>query len=73
MKYLTDIGSYFIMLKNVFSRPTKASVMRELIFKEIDELVINSLGIVAFISFFVGRLLATESPETIIFGCKHPF
>ncbi|HAT64369.1 MAG TPA: ABC transporter permease, partial [Flavobacteriaceae bacterium] len=31
MKYLADIGSYFIMLKQVFSRPTKGSVLKELI------------------------------------------
>lgn len=65
MKYLADIGSYFIMLKNVFSRPTKASVMRELIFKEIDELVINSLGIVAFISFFVGSVVSIQTALNI--------
>jgi len=51
MKYLSDIGSYFLMLRKVFSSPTKRSVMKELIFKEIDDLIINSLGIVSFISF----------------------
>jgi phospholipid/cholesterol/gamma-HCH transport system permease protein len=61
MKYLHDIGSYFLMLRTVFSRPTKGSVLRELIFKEIDDLVINSLGIVAFISFFVGGVVAIQT------------
>jgi hypothetical protein len=40
------------MLKD-FNKQTKWSVMRNLIF-EIDDLIIDSLGIVAFISFFVG-------------------
>ena len=65
MKYLADIGSYFIMLKEVFSRPTKTSVLRELILKEIDELIIDSLGIVIFISFFVGGVVAIQTALNI--------
>lgn len=65
MKYLQDIGSYFLMLRTVFSRPTKTSVLRELIYKEVDELVINSLGIVAFISFFVGGVVAIQTALNI--------
>jgi len=65
MKYITDIGSYFLMLGQVFSRPTKGSVMRELILKEIDELIINSLGIMAFISFFVGGVIAIQTALNI--------
>jgi len=61
MKYLHDIGSYFLMLGSVFSRPTKASVLKKLIFKEVDELIINSIGIVAFISFFVGGVVAIQT------------
>jgi phospholipid/cholesterol/gamma-HCH transport system permease protein len=65
MKYLADIGSYFIMLGRVFRRPTKTSVLRDLILKEIDELIINSLGIVAFISFFVGGVVAIQTALNI--------
>lgn len=61
MKYLRDIGSYFLMIKRVFSSPTKRTVMKELIFKEIDDLIINSLGIVCFISFFVGGVIAIQT------------
>lgn len=61
MKYLRDIGSYFLMLKKVFSSPTKGSVMKELIFKEIDDLIIRSLGIVSFISFFIGGVIAIQT------------
>ncbi|MFT5078232.1 MAG: phospholipid/cholesterol/gamma-HCH transport system permease protein [Planctomycetota bacterium] len=61
MKYIRDVGSYFLMLKKVFGGFTKGSVLRELIFKEIDDLVIGSLGIVAFISFFVGGVIALQT------------
>ena len=61
LKYLSDTGSYFIMIRKVFSNPTKRVVLKELIFKEIDDLVIGSLGIVTFISFFVGGVVAIQT------------
>ncbi|MBU2928800.1 MlaE family ABC transporter permease [Winogradskyella psychrotolerans] len=61
MKYLHNIGTYFIMIKDIFRRPTKWSVMKPLILKDIDDLIIGSLGIVAFISFFVGGVVAIQT------------
>lgn len=61
MKYLHDIGSYFIMLKKVFGSYTKPSVIRHLIFKEIDDLIIGSLGIVSFVSLFVGAVVSIQT------------
>ena len=63
------------MWKEIFSKQTKWSVMKDLIFKEIDDLIIGSLGIVAFISFFVGGVVSIQTalnlnnpliPRTII-------
>ncbi len=65
MKYFKEIGAYFLMLGQVFSRPTKPSVMRELIFKESEELILNSLGIVIFISFFVGGVVSIQTALNI--------
>ena len=59
--YLHNIGTYFIMIKDIFRRPTKWSVMKPLILKDIDDLIIGSLGIVAFISFFVGGVVAIQT------------
>lgn len=61
MKYLQSIGEYFLMLKGVFGRMTKRTVLKELIFKEIDEIIIGSLGIVAFLSFFIGGVVALQT------------
>jgi len=61
LRYLTQIGQYFLMIKEVFSKPTKWSVMRGLLFKEIDDLIIDSLGIVCFISFFVGGVVSIQT------------
>ncbi|WP_396151633.1 MlaE family ABC transporter permease [Flavobacterium sp.] len=61
LKMLTHIGKYFLMLKEVFNKPLKWSAMKNLIFKEIDDLIIGSLGIVAFISFFVGGVVSIQT------------
>ncbi|SHM68336.1 phospholipid/cholesterol/gamma-HCH transport system permease protein [Flavobacterium pectinovorum] len=61
IRYLSQIGRYFLMLKEIFNKQTKWSVMRNLIFKEIDDLIIDSLGIVCFISFFVGGVVAIQT------------
>lgn len=61
VRYLSQIGRYFIMLREIFKKPTKWSMMRQLIFKEVDDLIIDSLGIVAFISFFVGGVVAIQT------------
>lgn len=61
IRYISQTGRYFLMLKEIFNKQTKWSVMRNLIFKEIDDLIIGSLGIVAFISFFVGGVVAIQT------------
>ncbi len=61
MFYLDDIGRYFLMLKAVFSRMTKGSVIRNLIFKEIDDLIMGSIGITVFLAFFIGAVVAIQT------------
>ena len=61
IRYISQIGKYFLMIREIFIKQTKWSVMRNLIFKEIDDLIIGSLGIVAFISFFVGGVVAIQT------------
>jgi len=53
------------MIKDIFRKPTKWSVMKNLILKDIDDLIIGSLGIVAFISFFVGGVVAIQTSLNI--------
>ncbi len=65
MKYLASIGSYAIMVKEVFKKPTKWSIMKSLILKEIDELIYGSLGILVFISFFIGGVVAIQTALNI--------
>ena len=65
MSYLHNIGTYFLMIAEMFRKPTKRSVMKNLILKEVDDLVIGSLGIVAFISFFVGGVITIQTALNI--------
>ena len=53
------------MLRLVFVKPTKRKVMQKLIFKDIQDLIIGSLGIVAFLSFFVGGVVSIQTALNI--------
>ena len=61
MNYLEHIGKYFLMLQQVFSRPQRARVFKEALLREIEELGLKSLGIIAFISFFIGGVIALQT------------
>ncbi|KOY50869.1 ABC transporter, permease protein [Polaribacter dokdonensis DSW-5] len=49
------------MLKQVFKRPQKARVFYDALLKEIEELGLKSLGIILFISFFIGGVIALQT------------
>lgn len=61
MNYIEHVGKYFLMLKQVFGKPQKGRVFREAVFREIEELGIKSLGIIGFISFFIGGVIALQT------------
>ena len=65
MNYLHNIGTYFLMNTEMFRKPTKWTVMKQLILKDIEDLIIGSLGIVAFISFFVGGVITIQTALNI--------
>ena len=61
MLYIDDIGRYFLMIKMSFFKPSKWKVQRKLIFKEINDLIIESTPIVAILSFFIGGVVAIQT------------
>ena len=61
MNLILPIGRYFIMLQKVFGQFTKWAVLKDLILKDIESLIISSLGIVSFISFFVGGVVSIQT------------
>lgn len=65
MKHIEAIGRYFIMLYNIFRKRTRWSIIKDLIMKDISDLVYNSIGIIAFISFFIGGVVAVQTALNI--------
>ncbi len=61
MKHLEAIGKYFIMIWEVFKKPTKWPIMKTLILKEIDDLIYGAMGIIVFISFFIGGVVTIQT------------
>jgi len=49
------------MIKKMFHKPTKWSVMKQLILKDIEDLVINSLPIISFVSFCIGGVITIQT------------
>src|SRR3989339_133207 len=68
MGFFFHIARYFSLLIRVFARPEKFGVFIRQTFKEIDDIGIQSLGIISIISIFMGAevvfqaALSTDSP-----------
>lgn len=60
-KALTTIGKYVMLMKKVLTKPERGPVFRNQIMTEIDNLGIDSLGIVAIISVFMGAVVAIQT------------
>ncbi len=54
------IGSYFILMGKVFSRPEKISIYRRRILYEMEALCMNSIGLTAIISIFIGAVITLQ-------------
>ncbi|MDF1547794.1 MAG: ABC transporter permease [Bacteroidales bacterium] len=61
MKIFYHIGRYFILLSKVFSRPEKTKIFLKAVVREMDNLGINSLGIVIIISVFMGAVITLQT------------
>ncbi len=61
MNFLFHIGRFFIFLAKVFAKPEKISVYYREILKEIENLGLNSIGIVLIISLFIGAVLTIQT------------
>jgi phospholipid/cholesterol/gamma-HCH transport system permease protein len=61
IKFLTQAGKYFLLLKKVFSKPEKPSVYYKQTMREFVFLGLNSVGIIAIISFFMGAVITLQT------------
>lgn len=63
LKLLEFIGAYFIFLNKVFKKPQGGKVFRKLIVRELIDLGLSSVGLVAFISLFMGAVTAIQMAQ----------
>jgi phospholipid/cholesterol/gamma-HCH transport system permease protein len=59
-KLLAEIGAYFLLLSKTIRKPQKSSVFLKLFLREINDLGVNSFGLVLFTSIFVGAVVAIQ-------------
>ena len=55
-----QIGNYFILMGKVFSRPEKGAIYRRRIIYEMEALGIDSIGLTAIISIFIGAVITLQ-------------
>jgi phospholipid/cholesterol/gamma-HCH transport system permease protein len=60
MLIIQHLGRYFLLMTQVFKKPEKKSIYLKQIIYEIDKLGLGSIGIVAFLSLFVGAVLTIQ-------------
>lgn len=60
LKIFELIGRYFILMGKVFSRPEKMSIYRRRILYEMEALGLNSIGLTAIISIFIGAVITLQ-------------
>lgn len=60
LSYLESIGKYFILIFDSFRFPKKVKIFHKLVMRELFDLGVNSLGLVAFLSLFMGAVLAIQ-------------
>lgn len=68
LKLFFHIGKYLALIRVILRRPENAGIYRKQILIEIDNLGIQSLGIVAIISVFMGAVLTIQTA----FNTDHP-
>lgn len=59
-KFLSAVGEYFILLGKVVRKPQKMAVFYKHFMREVQDLGVNSFGLVLFTSIFVGAVVAIQ-------------
>ena len=63
--FVFHLGKYILLLVRVFSKPEKFSIYRRRIFDEMVSLGLDSLGIIAVISIFMGAVITIQTSANI--------
>ena len=65
MVFFQHVGRYTTLIRSVFARPEKGKVYRILIIDEIEKMGLGSLGIVSFVAFFFGAVIAIQTANNM--------
>lgn len=65
MKFFFHLGRYFILIYKSFSRPEKFKIYIRQIIMEVDFIGIQSLGIIAIISVFMGAVVVIHTARSL--------
>lgn len=68
MQIFHHLGQYMILLATILRRPQNAKIYRQKIIVEMDNLGLQSLGIIAIISVFMGAVVTIQTA----FNTDHP-
>lgn len=61
MKLLHEFGKFILLMRKVFSKPDKGGMFYRQCIKEIENLGVNSIGIVIIISLFMGAVITLQT------------
>lgn len=61
IRFLSQVGLYFLFMKKVFSKPEKTSVYYKQTMHEFVSLGLTSVGIITIISFFMGAVITLQT------------
>ncbi len=59
-KFLTAFGRYIMLMGRTFSRPERMRMFFKQYLKEMEQLGVDSIGIVLLISFFIGAVICIQ-------------
>lgn len=59
-KVLEKVGRYAILMRRTFTRPEKMRMFFKEYLRELEQLGVNSIGIVLLISFFIGAVITIQ-------------
>ena len=63
--FLENIGKYTLLMQKVFSRPEKRRIYYTRIMAEMEALGLNSIGLTAIISVFIGAVVTLQMAITL--------
>ena len=64
-RFIQNVGTYFLLMSRVFKRPEKRGEYAKSFWREIQELGVDSIGIVTIISVFVGAVVTIQTALNI--------